>query len=97
MRAVTVVPGVEGSVRVDEVPEPATGLGSVEVEAPGGRGLWHRYRDRRRSVRVGATGPKSGSKTRRWHTMNDSRLCFLRSVSITLWAIPRPPATSTKR
>src|SRR5688500_19289204 len=33
MRVVTVVPGTRGSLRVDEVPEPDPGLGSVLVEA----------------------------------------------------------------
>src|SRR4051794_41929379 len=33
MRAVTVVPGTAGSLRVEEVPEPHAGLGSVLVEA----------------------------------------------------------------
>ena len=33
MRAVTVVPGISGSLRVDEVPEPDPALGSVLVEA----------------------------------------------------------------
>src|SRR4051794_37795514 len=33
MRAVTVVPGTTGSLRVEDVPEPDTGLGSVLVEA----------------------------------------------------------------
>ena len=33
MRAVTVVPGTAGSLRVEEVPEPDPGLGSVLVEA----------------------------------------------------------------
>ena len=33
MRAVTVVPGMAGSLRFDEVPEPDERLGSVLVEA----------------------------------------------------------------
>ncbi len=33
MRAVTVVPGTAESAKLDEVPEPATELGSVLVEA----------------------------------------------------------------
>src|SRR6476661_1591524 len=33
MRAVTVVPGTAGSLRIDEVPEPAERVGSVLVEA----------------------------------------------------------------
>jgi D-arabinose 1-dehydrogenase-like Zn-dependent alcohol dehydrogenase len=33
MRAVTVVPGTSGSLRIDEVPEPDVRLGSVLVEA----------------------------------------------------------------
>ena len=33
MRAVTVLPGIANSLRVDEVPEPDASLGSVLVEA----------------------------------------------------------------
>jgi glucose 1-dehydrogenase len=33
MRAVTVVPGTVGSLRIEEVPEPDVRLGSVLVEA----------------------------------------------------------------
>ena len=33
MKAVTVAPGTAGSVRLEDVPEPAAALGSVEVEA----------------------------------------------------------------
>ena len=33
MRAITVVPGSEGSARLDDVPEPGPEMGSVLVEA----------------------------------------------------------------
>ena len=54
MRAITVLPGVANSARLDEVPDPPASDGAVLARTLGARGVRHRSRDRLRAPMASA-------------------------------------------